>query len=99
MTGGAPGESRSLVLDCYRETSNGRFQKFLQTKYPLSSWSNYVMKCLACSILLYLSLRDRSTTLPDDERKAFAEKVAMQFYNAIGGEDNCGEEECKNNDL
>merc|ERR550539_28541 len=30
------------------------------------------------------TLRDRSTTLPDEDRRAFAEKVAMQFYNAIG---------------
>jgi len=39
------------------------------------------------------TFRDRSTTLPDEERRAFAEKVAMQFYNAIGGEETSGEEE------
>ena len=34
--------------------------------------------------------------MPDDERKAFAERVAMQFYNAIGGEDDSDDE--RNND-
>ena len=37
--------------------------------------------------------------MPDEERRAFAERVAMQFYNAIGGEgssdDSCGIREVK----
>ena len=40
--------------------------------------------------------RNRSTNMPDGERRAFAERVAMQFYNAIGGENSSDEEETKN---
>jgi hypothetical protein len=38
------------------------------------------------------TFRDRSVNLPDDERRAYAEKMAMSFYNAIGGEDSSDEE-------
>jgi len=42
------------------------------------------------------TFRNRSTNMPDGERRAFAERVAMQFYNAIGGENSSDEEETKN---
>ena len=36
--------------------------------------------------------------MPDEERRAVAERVAMQFYNAIGGEDS-SDEDIKNEDV
>ena len=38
------------------------------------------------------TFRDRSTNMRDEERKAFAESVAVQFFNAIGGEDSSDDE-------
>lgn len=38
------------------------------------------------------TFRDRSTNMRDEERKAFAESMAVQFFNAIGGEDSSDDE-------
>ena len=38
------------------------------------------------------TFRDRSTNMRDEERKAFAESVAVQFFNALGGEDSSDDE-------
>ena len=35
----------------------------------------------------FANFRDSSANMPDEERKAYAEKVAMSFWNALGGDD------------
>ena len=69
----------------------GAFKNFFKHPPPIAAASS--IRSRTYFIQFYQFLRDRSTTLPDEERRAFAEKVAMQFYNAIGGEETSGEEE------
>ena len=69
------------------ESFESLFARFSQMKRKHKSdpFSNHVLKIRI--FLNFVPLSEHAQSLPHEERKEYAEKVVMAFWNAIGGDE------------